>query len=230
MWRANRDGVLVRTRLAGPRRRHLRRGDRHGRARPDRGGRRRSARAGGRDSPCWLDDSRPRQLSQSRLPSSFARPDAAGDRIVLDLARPDVRGGGATRPGSLSPTRSGDLCRDGPGRDHLRRRVPLPPSRSRRPTVLGRQRLRRGARRSRPRGRHSDRAARHVLPRGRLRPGPGRSAAALLRRRCAPVGRAGRGARGGPCRVGRRRRGSGDPLRARGAAGPDRPRRRTPPA
>ena len=59
---------------------------------------------------------------------------------VLDLARADVRRGGAARPGQLLRARPGDLPRDGGGRDHQRGRVPLPAPPARRHAVRRPQR------------------------------------------------------------------------------------------
>ena len=52
-----------------------------------------------------------------------------GYRLVLDLAGADVRVGRRPRPGLLPRLGDGHLCRDGTGRHHHGRRVPLPPRR-----------------------------------------------------------------------------------------------------
>ena len=72
-------------------------------------------------------------------------------------------------PDSLPGARPRGVRGDGAGRDHLRRRVPLPAPRRRRHALRRPERDGRGADRGGGRGRDPDHAARHVLPRGRLR-------------------------------------------------------------
>ena len=52
-------------------------------------------------------------------------------RLVLDVARADVRGGRAADAGLVPPARHGGVRRDGARRHHVRRRVPLRPPRTR---------------------------------------------------------------------------------------------------
>ncbi len=166
---------------------------------------------------------RPRQLPQPRVPPGAAGADPARAGDVLDLARADVRRGRAARPGHLLRAGAGDLPRDGRGRDHDRRGVPLPPPPARRHAVR------------RPE-RDGPRAGRG----GRARPGSGSRCstpatcqqrvrrAARGRRRCATATAtrsrwAERRSRADRARRRRRRR---DPLRPRGAARPARDGRR----
>ena len=104
-------------------------------------------------------------------------------------------------------------ARDGAGRDHVRRRVPLPATTAAHTPFAG------GADRRRRRGRHPDHAARRLLPRRRLRrAAPQRRAAAVHRRRRDALGERVSALRGGAARPHRRR----DPLRPRGARRPAR--------
>ncbi len=102
----------------------------------------------------------PRQRALARVPPGAARAHPARrgrPRLVLDLARADVRRRRPARPGRLPRAGPGHLRRDGAGRHHLRRRVPLPAPRA------GRAPLRRPERDGsrpgpgRPRGRAADR-------------------------------------------------------------------------
>ena len=67
-----------------------------------------------------------RQRALARLPPGAARADPRPGRHVLDLARADVRRRRPARPRQLPGARPRHLRRDGAGRGHLRRRVPLP--------------------------------------------------------------------------------------------------------
>ena len=64
--------------------------------------------------------------TRTRSTGRCAAARTADRRQLLDLARPDVRGRRPARPGQLLRAGPGGLRRDGPGRHHLRRRVPLP--------------------------------------------------------------------------------------------------------
>ena len=74
----------------------------------------------------------PRQRPLARVPARAARAHARGHGLVLDLARADVRARRRARPRHLLRALARDVRRDGAGRHHLRRRVPLPPPRARR--------------------------------------------------------------------------------------------------
>ena len=100
--------------------------------------------------PSRAHDPGPRELPQPRLPPGAARPDPAGARVVLDLARADVRRRGRARPRHLLRAGHGHLSRDGRGRDHLRRGVPLPAPPARRDAVRRPQRDGQGADRGGP--------------------------------------------------------------------------------
>ena len=121
------------------------------------------------------------------------------------LARPP-------RSGELSRARARDLRRDGAGRGHDRRRVPLPPPRARRHAVRRPERDGPRADRRSRRGRAANHADRLLLPARRDRGAAGGAAATILRRQRGGLGGAGRGASGE--RVGADRR--GDPQHARG--------------
>ena len=86
-------------------------------------------------------------------------------------------------PRLVPRARPRDLRRDGAGRHHLRRRVPLPPPRRRRRPLRRAERVRRGADRGGGRGRHPHHAARRLLPGRRLRRAARGPPAALRRRR-----------------------------------------------
>ena len=129
---------------------------------------RRRRPAGGhpaRDRVARPDDPRPRQLPQPRLPPRAARahPRERGtfwtwrEQMYAVAERLD--------PDTYFALAAGDLPRDGRGRDHQRRRVPLPAPPARRHAVRRPQRDGPGADRGRARGRHPDHAARHLLPR-----------------------------------------------------------------
>ena len=210
-----RDGLLVRAGVAGRAAPGAGRADR-GRGRPDHG-----VRSGEQPPPRDArrldgpDAAGPRQRPLARVPARAARPHAARQRHVLDVARADVRLAARLDPDELPRARARDLRRDGAGGDHDRRRVPLPPPRARRHAV-------RRPERDGPRadgggrgGRDPDHADRLLLPaRRNRRAGRGRAAALLRwqRRRL-----------GGACRRSRRERVGadrrGDPQHARGGPG-----------
>ena len=84
-------------------------------------------------------------------------------------------------PTATSPWH-GPLRRDGAGRDHRGRRVPLSPPSARWRSLRGSERARRRGDRGRSRGGPADHPARHLLPARRLRrslPGPSSSASAI---------------------------------------------------
>ena len=90
----------------------------------------RRAAAAGHGPAAWPDAARPGERALARVPPRAARlPRPGRRRHVLDLAGAHVRGRGAARPGALLRARPRRLRRDGAGRDHLRRGVPLPASR-----------------------------------------------------------------------------------------------------
>ena len=79
----------------------------------------------------------------------------------------------------LPPAGPGSVRRDGAGRHHLRRRVPLPAPSDRRHAVRRSERDGRGVDRRGRRGRHPHHAARRVLPARGLRPTAQRGAATV---------------------------------------------------
>ena len=97
-----RDDLLVRAGMAGRARRGGgRRGG--GRGRPDHGGVRRGAGAArGRAESRGPHAAGPRQRAFARVPARAARPHPARKRLLLDLARADVRAGRAARSRALS--------------------------------------------------------------------------------------------------------------------------------
>ena len=98
-------------------------------ARRDRGRRRAGDRTAARPGAA-----RARQRPLARLPPGAARRAPTRPRHVLDLARADVRRRRPADPDTLPRAGPGRVRRDGAGRHHLRRRVPLPaPRRRRRP-------------------------------------------------------------------------------------------------
>ena len=75
------------------------------------------------------DAARFRQRAQPRLPSGAAGPHPRRrSRLVLDVARSDVRRRRSAHPRQLPPPRPRRVRRDGDGGHHRRRRVPLRPS------------------------------------------------------------------------------------------------------
>ncbi len=90
-------------------------------------GAREGRRAGGGDQAGGPDRARFRQRPQPRLPPGIAGAHPTGRRLVLDMARADVRGGGDARSRAIPPARQGDVRRDGAGGCGDGRRVPLPP-------------------------------------------------------------------------------------------------------
>ncbi len=173
----------------------------------------RSAVGGGRRRRPRPHPPGPCQLPLARIPpgAAGAHPDRA--RLVLDLARADVRRGSGAHAGHLLRARPRHLCRDARDRHQRGRRVPLPAPPARRDAVRRPQRDGQGAAGGGRRGGDPDPPARHLLPRGGDRPTTRGGAGALLRRRRRRVG-----GTGGCLRrpSGRRR----DPL---GACGPARP-------
>ena len=170
-----------------------------------------------------------RQRALARLPPGAARPHPRPRRHVLDLARADVRRRRPAGPGQLPRAGPGDLRRDGAGRGHLRRRVPLPAPRARRRAATPtRTRWREALVAGGGRRRHPAHPARRLLPRrrarghrapaARRRPARGSPTAtptrwaarvAALRRAAGPADRRGGALRAGGAgrAAGRRRRG-----------------------
>src|SRR3954451_11174265 len=96
------------------------------RGRADRRGRGgRLAAAGRCRTPGRTHPPRSRERALARIPAGVARANAGRQRIVLDLARADVRAGGEDRPGLVFGARPRDLRRDGAGGRDGGRRVPL---------------------------------------------------------------------------------------------------------
>ncbi len=129
----HRDDLLVRVGVAG---RSRRRQVEHGVAitierRSDHGRQRRRQSAAGRP-PSWrVDAAGNGQRPQPRLSPCAAWTNARRVRFVLDVARSDVCTRRPPRPRPLSRFGPGDVRRDGAGRIHLCRRVPLPAPRPR---------------------------------------------------------------------------------------------------
>ena len=190
---------------------------RRGRRRPVHRGRRPTATATRADPAAAVDDPRPRQLPQPRLPPGAARPHPARARDVLDLARADVRRRRPARPRHLLRAGAGDLPRDGRGRHHVRGGVPLPAPPARRDAVRRPERDGAGARRRPPgrpgiritlldtcylaRDRRAARGGAAAVQRRRRRTlgGAGRRAGGLRRRRRATSSSAPRSTPSAPC-------------------------------
>ena len=87
--------------------------------------------AAARDDACRPDDPGNGQRALARFPASPARAHPGRAGRLLDVAAAHVRDRGGDRTRHLLRPGPRDLRRNGAGRDHGRRRVPLPPSRAR---------------------------------------------------------------------------------------------------
>ena len=125
--------LVVRTRVARRPRRRPRADHRRRRTHHRRRDRRRPAAVIA--SARRVGVARPGQRPLARLSPGAAGAHPTGPRIVLDLAGSDVPRRGAAEPGPLPPAGPRGLRRDGAGRDHRGRRIPLPAPRHRRGAV-----------------------------------------------------------------------------------------------
>ena len=112
-------------------------------------------------------------------------------RLLLDLARADVRRGRRPDAGQLLRARPVDVRRDGGDRDHRGGGVPLPAPPARRDAVRRPERDGPRPARRRRRRRDPDPAAGHLLPRRRVRPGARGRAGPLLATATRTRGRSG---------------------------------------